>query len=175
LFGIGSESEGVGSEYEMHRNCDPHDLIGIGPLDETDALQNLSLHARSTGNWSGKGSHLNFAARAQQHWRKLWNYECWEIHHEFALKSIGNEYSILRTRKKNRNKKRQEDKNEEESSMTHYLPSRRLKENTERTADMIMIGFLAFAAAILWIQYSEDICETVGRIWNVIFGAFDSD
>eukprot|EP00557_Chaetoceros_sp_GSL56_P014177 CAMPEP_0176483722 /NCGR_PEP_ID=MMETSP0200_2-20121128/4070_1 /TAXON_ID=947934 /ORGANISM="Chaetoceros sp., Strain GSL56" /LENGTH=469 /DNA_ID=CAMNT_0017880143 /DNA_START=218 /DNA_END=1624 /DNA_ORIENTATION=- len=130
---------GIVTEY-------PDDLLGIGPLDETDAAQNLSLHARSTGNWSGKGSHLNFAARAQQHWRKLWNYECWEIHHEFALKSIGNEYSILRKRKK----KRQEDKNEEESSMMHYLPSRRLKERTERTADMMVIGFLAFAATILW-------------------------
>lgn len=154
---------GIVTEY-------PDDLIGIGPLDETDAVQNLSLHARSTGNWSGKGSYLNFAARAQQHWRELWDYEYWEVHDEFDLKSIGNEYSILRKRKK----KNQEGKNEEESSMIHYLPSRRLKERTEKTADMMVIGFLAFVVTILWKQYSEDISEIVGRMWNIIFGIFDS-
>lgn len=154
---------GIVTEY-------PDDLIGIGPLDETDAVQNLTLHARSTGNWSGKGSYLNFAARAQQHWRELWNYESWEVHDEFCLKSIGNEYSILRKRKK---KHQQEGKNEEESSKVHYLPSRRLKERTEKTADMMVIGFLAFVATILWKQYSEDICEVVGRIWNMLFGVFD--
>lgn len=156
---------GIVTEY-------PDDLTGCGPSSgETDAAQDLSLHTRSSGNWSGKGSYLNYAARAQQKWREMWNFHEWEVHDEFDLKNIGNEYSILRRRNKKKNS--QESQQEEESSMMHYLPSRRLKQRTEQIADMMVIGFLSFVATMLWKQYDQEICNMVASIWNVFVRILD--
>jgi|AntRauTorckE5430_2_1112549.scaffolds.fasta_scaffold03212_3 hypothetical protein len=149
-----------GRELDSGRSCIgivteyPEDLTGLDLSGETDAVQNLHLHARSTGNWSGKGNILNFAARAQKTWRELWDFDCLAVQSGRDLKCIGNMHSILsRRRRKNGNK----DNKKNETLSMHYLSSQQLRQRTEQKAEMMIVFFLAFLATFLWTNYNEEI------------------
>jgi len=152
---------GIFTEY-------PDDLTGLDSSGETDAVQSLLLHARSTGNWSGKGNVLNFAARAQKVWRELWDFDCLEVRNERDLKHIGNTHSILSSRRRKKN-----DKKDGSSSM-HYLPSQQLLQRTEQTADMMIACFLSFLAAFVWKHYHAEIKHFLEIVFELANGVLTS-
>ena len=147
-----------GRELDPGRSCIgivteyPEDLTGLDTTGETDAVQNMHLHARSTGNWSGKGNVLNFAARAQKVWREVWDFEA--VQNGRDLKSIGNMHSIL-SRRRRKNGKKSNEKNE--PSSMHYLPSQQIRQRTEQTAELMIFFFLSFLATCFWKNYNEEI------------------
>ena len=144
----------------------PDDLTGLDSLGETDAVQNLLLHARSTGNWSGKGNVLNFAARAQKLWRELWDFDCLEVRNERDLKHIGNAHSILSSRRRKKNEK----KDEPSSSSMRYLPSQQLLQRTEQTADIMVACFLSFLATLIWKYYHAEIKHVLEIVFEFANG-----
>lgn len=144
-----------GREIEPSRSCIgivtefPDDLTGLDPVGETDAVQNLSLHARSAGNWSGKGNVLNFAARSQKLWRETWNFAAVSQNGSCNdLQNVGNSYSIM-SRRRNRD--------EVNSPQVKYLPSEQMRLKTEHSADLMIVGFVSFVLAVLWQTYGEQL------------------
>lgn len=149
-----------GRELDPSRSCIgivteyPDDLTGIDPIGETDAVQNLSLHARSVGNWSGKGNVLNFGARSQKFWRQLWDFSAaiQSSGDDTTLRNVGNSYSIMSRRRK---------RDWVNNPQVKYLPSEDMRQRTERKADLMVLGFVSFISALLWQQYSEQICWVI--------------
>jgi hypothetical protein len=97
-------SIGIVTEYA-------EDLVGIEPDFETDAAQDISLHARTCGNWGDKGNILDFGFRAHKYWRKMWNFadvvekqrlgfDFWKIKNCHDLDTMGSGYSILGKRRR---------------------------------------------------------------------------
>ena len=158
-------SIGIITEY-------PDDLTGLDPTGETDAVQNLGLHARSIGNWAGKGNTLNFGARSQKCWRETWDFaqviekqalsfDFWTIRNGDDLKNVGNSYSIM-GRKRNKGNGRE--------APTKYLPSQRMRQRTEQNADLMIFFFLSFIATFVWKAYNEQICAAFAMIVEAVNG-----
>ena len=157
-----------GREFDPSRSCIgivteyPDDLTGSDPSGETDAVQNLTLHARSVGNWSGRGNILNFAARSQKRWREIWDFStATKNSNGYDLKRLGNSYTGILSKRRNRG----------ESSK--YLPSEHIRQNVDHSADLMVLGFFAFLLAIGWKLYSEEISALILMILKIVGGLLE--
>mmetsp|Transcript_25729 Transcript_25729/g.29401 ORF Transcript_25729/g.29401 Transcript_25729/m.29401 type:complete len:483 (-) Transcript_25729:66-1514(-) len=144
------------------------DLIGMDPSKETDAVQDLSLHARSCGMWEGKGNIMNFAARAQETWRNTWE----DHFHNISPRDNGplsllgdyfvNEHSIVKKRRKRR--KKQGNRNAvgtEDSFQSKYLPLKSAQQSVDTASNFMVCIVLAIAGYQLWFTYGDQIHDFV--------------
>ncbi len=169
----GKSCIGIVTEY-------PDDLTGLDPSGETDAVQGLALHARSVGNWGGNGNILNFAARSQKEWREKWefakviekkalSFDFWTIRSGSDLDTVGNSYSILgRRRRKRRGNSGNGIHHRGNANTTKYLPSKRLNDDVDQIANMMIIGFFSFILTIVLKQYPDEISQITNMLQRLM-------
>lgn len=128
-------SIGIVTEY-------PEDLLGLKPDFETDAVQGISLHARTCGNWSDKGNVIDFGLRAHKIWRKRWNFadvvekerlrfDFWKIKNSHDLDNVSSGFSFIGKRKRSESKEQ-----------ARYLASDIIRNNVDSVSNLMVVCFV---------------------------------
>lgn len=154
-------SIGIVTEYS-------EDLIGIEPDFETDAAQDISLHARTCGNWGDKGNILDFGFRAHKHWRKTWNFaevvekqrlgfDFWKIKNCHDLDTMGSGYSLMGKRRRRGSKEQ-----------ARFLASDAIRNDVNQKAN-IMVGLLLLILTCKYYSSFQQLLMDCKMWWDTRF------
>jgi hypothetical protein len=154
-------SIGIVTEYA-------EDLIGIEPDFETDAAQDISLHARTCGNWGDKGNILDFGFRAHKYWRKTWNFadvvekqhlgfDFWKIKNCHDLDTMDSGYSIMGKRRRRGIKEQ-----------ARFLASDAIKNDVDQRTN-IMVAFLLVILSLKYYSSFQQLLLDCKTWWDSQF------
>ena len=145
------------------------DLTGMDDAQETDAVQGLTLHLRTNGEFSKKGNILNFAVRAQEWWRQriyiqyVKDEEVGTLWEHCDLENLVNKYRSFRRKKRRRSKQLSEGEDNEEI-MSKYFPSKQTLQRADHISNVMIAILLGSIVSYYWNLYGDEVLRIGQRI-----------
>ena len=135
----------------------------------TDAVQGLTLHLRTNGEFSKKGNILNFAVRAQEWWRQriyiqyVKDEEVGTLWEHCDLENLVNKYRSFRRKKRRRSKQLSEGEDNEEI-MSKYFPSKQTLQRADHISNVMIAILLGSIVSYYWNLYGDEVLRIGQRI-----------